>query len=156
MFCYAWGAIIGGPNLAARCSLVGFLSLLLAAVLIIAIVFMLSQFWGDEPVFALAMVIGGTTVGAGLGLGLESKRIALVSAGVGAAAWFLASLITVSPFPVGTAAGPAAFLGMLYTPGIGLTFWGLAMGSWLVPCPASRVPAGESPFASNIASENQS
>ena len=48
----------------------------------------------------------------------------------------MASLLTVSAAAGGKAAGPIMFFGLLFTPGTGLTIWGVVMGALLAPCPA--------------------
>ena len=90
----------------------------------------------DATAFALAMAIGGTVVGAALGTVIGGKRMVVVSAVVGLLAWLVASLLTVSAAAGGKAAGPIMFFGLLFTPGTGLTIWGVVMGALLAPCPA--------------------
>lgn len=131
VFCRAWGSAVGGSALASRCRIAGLLSLSVAAVLIIAVQFVAGQRLGDEWAFALAMSIGGTVVGAALGAASGGKSTTVVSTIVGLLAWFLMSLLSVSPQRSGTGAGPLVFFALMYTPALGLTAWGTVMGIWL-------------------------
>ncbi len=136
VFCYAWGAMIGGGQFATRCRIVGLISLLIAAGLIIGTVFLAMGILNDATAFALAMAIGGTVVGAALGKVIGGRRMVVMSAVVGLLAWLVASLLTVSAAVGGKAAGPTMFFGLMFTPGTGLTIWGVVMGVLLARCPA--------------------
>ncbi len=136
VFCYAWGAMIGGGQFATRCRIVGLISLLIAAGLVIGTVYMAMGILDDATAFALAMAIGGTVVGAALGKVVGGRRMVFVSAVVGLLAWLVASLPSVSAAAGGKAAGPAMFFGLMFTPGTGLTIWGVVMGVLLARCPA--------------------
>lgn len=136
VFCYAWGAMIGGGQFAARCRIVGLISLLLAAGLIVVILFMTTEPLGDATAFVLAMAIGGGVVGTALGKVVGGSRMVFVSAIVGLLAWLVASLLTVLSAANGKVAGPNVLFGLMFTPGTGLTVWGTIMGALLVRCPA--------------------
>lgn len=136
VFCHAWGAMIGSGKFAMRCRIVGLISLLIAAGLVIGTVFLATGSLGDATAYALAMLIGGGVVGAALGRVVGGSRMVFVSAIVGLMAWFLASLPIVSATAGGKAAGPILLFGLLFTPGTGLTIWGVVMGALLARCPA--------------------
>ncbi len=136
VFCHAWGAMIGGGPFAMRCRIVGLISLLLAAGLVIGTVFMATGIMADATAFALAMSIAGAVVGAALGKVVGGRRMVFVSTIVGLMAWLLASQPIVSTTAGGKAAGPIMFFGLLFTPGTGLTIWGVVMGALLARCPA--------------------
>ncbi len=136
VFCYAWGAMIGGGQFAMRCRIVGLISLLIAAGLVIGTVFMVTGILGDATAYALAMAIGGGVVGAAMGRVVGGSRTVFVSAIVGLMAWLLASLPIVSATAGGKAAGPIMLFGLLFIPGTGLTTWGVVMGALLARCPA--------------------
>ena len=128
VFCHFWGRMILGREHATRCRVVGLLSLLLGAGLVVAIVTYGSKPLGDLMAFRIALGVAGMVVGAALGFAVRGRRIAGVSAAVGLAAWLVASVIAVPTFGTGQGVGPAMFLALLYAPGIGLTLWGVVMG----------------------------
>ena len=140
LFCSAWGAMIGGGKFATRCRIVGLISLLIAAGLVIGTMFLAMnrepKNWVDAAKFALGMAVGGGVVGAALGKVAGGKRMVFMSTVIGMLAWLLASMLTVSAVVSGGAAGPTMLFGLMFTPGIGLTVWGIVMGARLARCPA--------------------
>jgi hypothetical protein len=148
VFCFAWGAMIGGGQFATRCRIVGLFSLLFAAGLVIGTLFLATQILGEANAFALAMSIGGAVVGAALGKVAGGRRMVFVSAVVGLLAWLVASLPTVSEGA--GLKGVGTLFGLMFTPGTGLTIWGVVMGALLAPCPVMTAAKDATPTAAEI------
>lgn len=133
VFCYFWGWIVLGRERATRCRIVGLLSLLVSAGLVVATMAIGAKPLGDQIAFRLAFGIAGMTVGAALGCVVPDRRHVGQSAAAGLVAWLIAGVIAVPTFGVGPDVGPLMFFALLYTPGIGLTLWGIVMGVMLAP-----------------------
>lgn len=117
---------------------------------VIGTFFLATGLISEATVFALGMAIGGAVVGAALGKVAGGRRKVFVSAVVGLLAWLVASLPIVSAAAGGKGAGPAILFGMMFTPGTGLTIWGIVMGVLLAPCPAMTTANDATPTAAAL------
>jgi hypothetical protein len=133
VFCSLLGLVIGGRVLATRTGSAGGISLFGTAVLVLPLLLYGSAMLGDLIAFRISLAVAGAMVGSAVGAVWGGTGLAVRSGLVGWVAWFTATLIAVPRFTTGPGTGPVVLLALFFTPGLGLTIWGVVMGGLLAP-----------------------